>query len=148
MGLSSFLSPAEGGVLPLLVMNTVLSVALLKNMARHVLHVVGAAGDVNSPNPSSNYSVIQRSEDDTKGRASRSRVSIIRFESLRQSRISTGSGNSMLWCSVECCCVCLCRFRDEEEVSELTCKHFFHKVCLEKWFDKQHRTCPLCRTIL
>ncbi|KAK2983320.1 hypothetical protein RJ640_016058 [Escallonia rubra] len=114
MGLPSFPSPPEGGVLPLLVMNTVLSVALLKNMVRHVLHVVGAAGDVNSPSfgedPSSDHSVIQRSEDDVKGRAS--------------------------------------RFRDEEEVSELTCKHFFHKACLEKWFDKQHRTCPLCRTIL
>ena len=47
MGLSNFHSPAEG-VLPVLVMNTVMSVALLKNMLRSVFQVVGANG--RSPN--------------------------------------------------------------------------------------------------
>ncbi|CAN1295473.1 Probable E3 ubiquitin-protein ligase XERICO [Linum perenne] len=45
------------------------------------------------------------------------------------------------------CCVCLCGFEDEEEVSELSCKHFFHKGCLQKWFDNHHMTCPLCRSM-
>ena len=43
MGLLNFPSAAEG-VLHVLVMNTVLSVALLKNVLRFMLQVVGASG--------------------------------------------------------------------------------------------------------
>lgn len=50
MGLSNFPSPAEG-VLPVLVMNTVLSVALLKNMVRSVIQVMGGSWS----NPERNY---------------------------------------------------------------------------------------------
>ncbi|GLU03148.1 hypothetical protein SLE2022_203650 [Rubroshorea leprosula] len=39
------------------------------------------------------------------------------------------------------------KFGAEEEVSELSCKHFFHKWCLEKWFNNKNSTCPLCRSI-
>ncbi|KAL9311021.1 putative Zinc finger, RING-type [Arabidopsis thaliana] len=47
------------------------------------------------------------------------------------------------------CCVCLCGFKEEEEVSELvSCKHYFHSACLDKWFGNNHTTCPLCRSIL
>ncbi|KAJ4836892.1 hypothetical protein Tsubulata_051193, partial [Turnera subulata] len=42
MGLSSFPTTAAEGVLPVLVMNTVLYVALLKNMVRSLLQVMGA----------------------------------------------------------------------------------------------------------
>ena len=63
MGLSNFHSLAEG-VLPVLVMNTVMSVALLKNMLRSVFQVVGANGG--SPNleedPSINEGCLPMSE--------------------------------------------------------------------------------------
>ncbi|XP_057776798.1 probable E3 ubiquitin-protein ligase XERICO [Salvia miltiorrhiza] len=111
MGLSNFPSPAEG-VLPLLVMNTVMSVALVKNKLRSVLQAVGGGGAAEEAR----------------------RVSITRYGCLCREAVE--------------CCVCLCKFEAEEEVSELSCKHFFHKPCLDKWFDNQHITCPLCRSIL
>lgn len=135
MGLSNFPSPAEG-MLPLLVMNTVMSVARVKNKLRSVLQVVGAAAD-------------ECCDDGSRER----RVSVTRYGSLCRERCMCGSrggcgGSGGEWVPAVECCVCLCRFEADEEVSELSCKHFFHKGCLEKWFDNQHVSCPLCRSII
>lgn len=143
MGLSNFPSPSEG-VLPILVMNTVYSVSLFKNMMRSVLHVIGA----NSASPTD---LGENESPMLENGRERRRVSITQFESLCKNRCrSLGRSNSSGGCSsmVECCCcVCLCGFEAEQEVSELSCKHFFHKGCLEKWFGNQHSSCPLCRSI-
>ena len=144
MGLSNFHSPAEG-VLPVLVMNTVMLVALLKNMLRSVFQVVGA--NERSPNleedPSINEGCLPMSEN-----AKVRRVSVTQFKSLCHISENACSVGSSEWCSSMDCCVCLCRFEAEEEVSELSCKHFFHKGCLENCFDNKHSSCPLCRSIL
>ncbi|KAM7487251.1 hypothetical protein LguiB_024735 [Lonicera macranthoides] len=105
MGLSSFPSPAEGGVLPVLVMNTVLSVAILKNMVRSVLHVVGANnnGITNSLNSGEEEEEFENINDSWRAR----RVSITRFESMCNNDNNKGVSN---------CCVCLSRFREEEEI--------------------------------
>ncbi|XP_052204297.1 probable E3 ubiquitin-protein ligase XERICO [Diospyros lotus] len=132
MGLSNFPSPAEG-VLTVLV-NTVNTMALLKNMVRSVLQIVGAAAGSGA---SSN--VEEPTAEADSWRRER-RVSITRFGSL------CGGGIERVWPAMECS-VCLCRFEEEEEVGELACKHYFHKGCLEKWFDNHYRTCPLCRSI-
>ncbi|EEF32338.1 probable E3 ubiquitin-protein ligase XERICO [Ricinus communis] len=139
MGLSSFPSAAEG-VLPVLVMNTVLSVALFKNWVRALLQVVMGA----------NYWVPQyyyeqdRPDVFSQDNARRERrISITQFKSMGAAIGTSRSSSS----TVECC-VCLCGFEEDEEVSELSCKHFFHKGCLDKWFDNKHSTCPLCRSIL
>ncbi|KAI5352249.1 PREDICTED: probable E3 [Prunus dulcis] len=144
MGLSNFPSAAEG-VLPVLVMNTVLSVALLKNMVRSVLQVMGA--NVNSQSFEENpdgcpAEMIARER----------RISISQFKSLRHSKSNSNSRpNNTCVAKTNSgameCCVCLCGFEAEQEVSELSCKHFFHKGCLEKWFDNNHSTCPLCRSV-
>ncbi|KAM0984206.1 hypothetical protein ACFX13_011833 [Malus domestica] len=127
MGLSNFPSAAEG-VLPLLVMNTVFSVALLKNMARSVLQVMRA--NINS------HTFDENSDGCPEEISRERRISITQFKSFCRNGGKTQ------------CCVCLCGFEAEQEVSELSCKHFFHKGCLEKWFDHNHRTtCPLCRSI-
>lgn len=128
MGLSNFPSAAEG-VLPVLVMNTVFSVALLKNAVRSVLQVVGA---------SRNPPIIEEYPDGCPDSASERIISITHVKSLCH-----GSGSGW-WATMECC-VCLCGFEADEEVSDLSCKHFFHKGCLKKWFDNKHSTCPLCR---
>ncbi|KAF4366203.1 hypothetical protein CsatB_022308 [Cannabis sativa] len=137
MGLSNFPTAAEG-VLPVLVMNSVLSFALLKNMLRSVLQVMGA-NIMSSPNVvEENPREFSSTEDVLRER----RISITQFKSLCHDRFFEAKTNN----TVECC-VCLCRFEGDEEVSELSCKHFFHKGCLEKWFHNKHETCPLCRSI-
>ncbi|KAH7570365.1 hypothetical protein JRO89_XS05G0093500 [Xanthoceras sorbifolium] len=154
MGLSNFPSAAEG-VLPVLVMNTVLSVALLKSMVRSVLQVMGATTwRSSSSSPSSleeDPDVYSNSPESARERS----ISIIQFKSLckdrsglRSSSSSSCCGSTSGWAAAMECCVCLSGFEADEEVSELSCKHFFHKGCLDKWFDNKHSTCPLCRSIL
>ncbi|KAJ8747376.1 hypothetical protein K2173_011794 [Erythroxylum novogranatense] len=120
MGLSSF-PPAAEGVLPVLVLNTVLSLALINNMVRSVLQGMG-----------SNSWTRQDFEPDPDDNARERRVSITHAGSV-------GSSCNKGWITTVECCVCLCRFEGEEEVSEMSCKHFFHKSCF---------TCPLCRSVL
>ncbi|KAG5185509.1 hypothetical protein JKP88DRAFT_354177 [Tribonema minus] len=42
------------------------------------------------------------------------------------------------------CSVCLSSFEAGEEVRQLPCKHLYHKACIDKWFESQKDTCPLC----
>ncbi|ESW35676.1 hypothetical protein PHAVU_001G255200 [Phaseolus vulgaris] len=124
MGLSNFPSASEG-VLPVLVINTVLSVGVLKSMFRSMMQVVGG---------SENGGSRRNSEQECRESSGERRVSITEYKALWKKTM------------VECC-VCLCRFEGNEEVSELPCKHYFHRGCLEKWFDNKHVTCPLCRSM-
>ncbi|XP_019414730.1 PREDICTED: probable E3 ubiquitin-protein ligase XERICO [Lupinus angustifolius] len=139
MGLSNFPSAADG-VLPILVINTVHSVILLKDMFRFMLQIIGVTTTTTSTSTSSNMEQEQYYyySDHEISSSRDKRVSITHFKSLCDNNIA------MLEC---CCCVCLSRFEANEEVSELSCKHFFHRGCLDKWFDNKHTTCPLCRSI-
>ncbi|XP_061992723.1 probable E3 ubiquitin-protein ligase XERICO [Rosa rugosa] len=134
MGLSNFPGASEG-VLPVLVMNTVLSVALLKNMVRSVFQVMSGANVVASQ-------TLEEDADEYPEVARERRISVARYRSLCHRKSKRGGRLAMAEC-----CVCLCGFEAEQEVSELSCKHFFHKGCLEKWFDNDHTTCPLCRSV-
>ncbi|KAJ7945448.1 RING zinc finger protein [Quillaja saponaria] len=146
MGLSNFTSAAEG-VLPVLVMNTVLSVALLKNMMRSVLQIVGVGGN-------SSTLVGRRSRwvpRKLKGKDNfnypiqilcQNRSNTVNRGKSRIAGGTCGSGSPSGWATVECC-ACLCGFEADEVFTELSCKHFFYKNCLEKWFDNKHSTCPL-----
>ncbi|CAI0458783.1 unnamed protein product [Linum tenue] len=49
---------------------------------------------------------------------------------------------------VEECAVCLSGIEEGDEVPELTCRHAFHQVCLERWSEFRRPTCPLCRRSL
>ncbi|XP_061862718.1 E3 ubiquitin-protein ligase RNF128-like [Colius striatus] len=44
----------------------------------------------------------------------------------------------------EICVVCLEPFQLKEVVRVLTCKHLFHKHCIDPWL-LEHATCPLCK---
>ncbi|KZV49240.1 hypothetical protein F511_40785 [Dorcoceras hygrometricum] len=118
MGLSNFSTPSEG-ILPLLVLNAVMSVHVVRNVMRTFLQVFGAAAE------------DEYSDDD----------SVAKRVSGKRWRNRGGDNN---WAVMECC-VCLRRFKENERVSELCCNHLFHRCCLEKWFDNDKRTCPLCR---
>lgn len=46
-----------------------------------------------------------------------------------------------------CCSICLTELEKEDEVSQLSrCTHVFHMDCIEKWIQRDHFTCPICRT--
>ncbi|CAD5316590.1 unnamed protein product [Arabidopsis thaliana] len=133
MGISHYPTASEG-VMPMLVMNTVVSVSLVKNMVRSVVNMVSS-----ETNEARNKEDDQDHEDSKRRR----RISITHFESLCENRGSRNEREAMD------CCVCLCGFKEEEEVSELvSCKHYFHSACLDKWFGNNHTTYPLCRSIL
>lgn len=146
MGLYNYFPNPGEGVLPVLVMNTILSVALLKNMVRSVLQVVSFSSAPNS----------EQDQSHDRNPPVRRLVSVTKFESLCRNRAnfasSGGNGGGVRWSSLDCCCCCVCLsgFEAEEEVGELShCKHFFHRGCLDKWFDDyQRRTCPLCRSMI
>lgn len=43
------------------------------------------------------------------------------------------------------CAICLENFTKENDFTYLTCKHFFHRQCIERWIESSN-TCPKCRT--
>lgn len=42
------------------------------------------------------------------------------------------------------CAICLDVMKAGEEVRNLSCDHFFHKVCIDPWL-LEHHNCPLCK---
>ncbi|KAF8402879.1 hypothetical protein HHK36_010971 [Tetracentron sinense] len=45
------------------------------------------------------------------------------------------------------CAVCLCEFKEGDEVRVLPeCIHSFHVPCIDMWL-RSHSNCPLCRTV-
>ena len=57
-------------------------------------------------------------------------------------RKESNAGEVLLDCN---CSICLDEFRKNEKIITLeSCKHFFHKECLDIWLQ-DHNTCPVCR---
>ncbi|KAL5075844.1 hypothetical protein RYX36_014828, partial [Vicia faba] len=107
MGLSNFPYAAEG-VMPVILMNTVLSVVLLKNMFRSILQIVGCTSSTNT-NSSSN---IEEEEEEEVYYQER-RVSITQYKSLCNNRSNIGRSPM-----VECC-VCLSGFEENQEKCDI-----------------------------
>ncbi|KZT09097.1 uncharacterized protein LAESUDRAFT_537861 [Laetiporus sulphureus 93-53] len=47
---------------------------------------------------------------------------------------------------VERCLICLDGYEAEEELRLMSCKHAFHKDCVDKWLQVGRNNCPACRT--
>ncbi|WOL14710.1 RING-H2 finger protein ATL50 [Canna indica] len=59
-------------------------------------------------------------------------------------KYSTDKPNS----TVECI-FCLTSVEEGEEITEIRCKHIFHRHCLDRWLvHRQRATCPLCREVV
>ncbi|KAE8672750.1 Clathrin adaptor complex small chain family protein [Hibiscus syriacus] len=66
-----------------------------------------------------------------------------RFEDLKLSGGGDGDDDGAV------CAVCLAEFDDGDVVSRIEkCRHVFHMDCIEKWMERDHFTCPLCRSFL
>ncbi|KAJ3677546.1 hypothetical protein LUZ60_003270 [Juncus effusus] len=132
MGLSSLPSPSEG-MLTLILVNTALTVSILKQIVRSVVSFF-VQTRFNEPDELavSDLTLTERF---------RARFKPIRFGSAACRRRTERNGNAD-------CRVCLNRFEPESVVNRLPCGHVFHKACLETWLDYQRATCPLCRSHL
>jgi len=42
------------------------------------------------------------------------------------------------------CSICLVQFEDQDKIRKLSCRHHFHKECLDQWLHRQG-TCPNCK---
>ncbi|KAM7272098.1 hypothetical protein ACFE04_031312 [Oxalis oulophora] len=145
MGLSSLPTPSEG-MFCILIVNTALSISLVKGIVRSILNVVGI--QLSSSSSSSSSSALPDSPEistesydfhisspDTYIDEFRSQNPTILFDTVCKR------------CELECS-VCLAEFKPKSEINRLSCGHMFHNVCLEKWLNYWNVTCPLCRTPL
>lgn len=125
-------TPTEG-VLAVVLVNTAISVAILKELLRSILQVVGirypdGAGDDWEPT-----NRRHQHPDSPLAEEFRFRCPAGRFSSFLRRPAEQD------------CAVCLTRFDPDSEANRLPCGHFFHKACLEKWLCHWNVTCPLCR---
>ncbi|KAI3991507.1 hypothetical protein MKX01_006809 [Papaver californicum] len=139
MGLSNLPAPADG-VLSIILVTTAQSISIFKGMLFFILQIIGIylQSSTESVQNSSGQCDLHITSD-TLVEQLRKKIPSIPFSSL-----INGDTRSEL----HDCTVCLNRFQPDSEVNHLSCGHFFHKDCLEKWLDYWNITCPLCRTPL
>nr|WLT67870.1 RING domain E3 ubiquitin ligase [Nicotiana alata] len=134
MGLSQYPAPADAGVLCVILVNTAISISIVKEIVRSILHVIGiriASWE--------DYSIegsfeCRGSPSESYMEEFRSRTPAFRYDSVCISNHPEQE-----------CSVCLTKFEPDTEINCLSCGHVFHKLCLEKWLKYWHVTCPLCR---
>ncbi|KAK4795647.1 hypothetical protein SAY86_027973 [Trapa natans] len=78
----------------------------------------------------------------------KNRVPVVEFgEYMERRREGGGGGGRALEEAV--CAVCLSGMEKRDEMRDLwSCRHVFHRQCLDRWVDLGHVTCPLCRSSL
>ncbi|KAL8239321.1 hypothetical protein R6Q59_015888 [Mikania micrantha] len=135
MGLSPYQSPSDAGVLCVLIMNTAMSISIMKAIVRSILHVIGI--HVKSWEDYSNRSSTELVE----CRGTPSETYMEEFRTQTPSVLY----NSLCHPTKQECSVCLVEFKPDAEINQLSCGHVFHKSCLEKWLKLWNVTCPLCR---
>ncbi|TFK38964.1 hypothetical protein BDQ12DRAFT_682787 [Crucibulum laeve] len=47
---------------------------------------------------------------------------------------------------VDRCLICLDDYDPEDDIRVMTCRHGFHKVCVDKWLETGRNNCPACRS--
>lgn len=130
-------------MLCVLIVNTALSISVIKGLVRTILHLVGFRLACLSPSFPHSF-IDARSSESFEYRISPSESYIEQFRNLAPSiRFDAVCGGHKR--EDRDCSVCLTEFTPESEISKLSCGHIFHRLCLEKWLDYWKITCPLCR---
>jgi hypothetical protein len=44
------------------------------------------------------------------------------------------------------CLICLDDYADEDDIRVMTCRHAFHKGCVDEWLQTGKNNCPACRS--
>ncbi|KAE8679690.1 putative E3 ubiquitin-protein ligase XERICO [Hibiscus syriacus] len=141
MGLSSLPTPSEG-VLCILLVNTALSISIVKGIIRSILHIVGIHLSSSSSSSDSAENLSEPFEfhlntPDSYIEEFRSKTPAIQFDAVYSCKRPQHD-----------CLVCLTQFEPKSEINHLSCGHLFHKACLEKWLNYWNVTCPKCRNPL
>ncbi|MFS7921760.1 putative transcription factor C2H2 family [Helianthus anomalus] len=135
MGLSPYQSPSDAGVLCVILVNTVMSISIMKEIVRSILHVirihVASGEDYDS----------QTLSESVECRGTPSEAYMGEFRSRTPSVLY----DSLCCQTKQECSVCLVEFKLDAEINQLSCGHVFHKSCVEKWLKLWNVTCPLCR---
>ncbi|GAA0155010.1 hypothetical protein LIER_12837 [Lithospermum erythrorhizon] len=138
MGLSPYQTPTDAGVLCVILVKTAISISIVKDLVRSILHVMGIHIDSWEEYSIENHlDSIECREIPSESYMDefRSRRPAIRYDSLCNSPKQE-------------CSVCLTEFKPDSEINCLPCGHVFHKLCLEKWLKYWNVTCPLCRNCM
>ncbi|KAF8489398.1 hypothetical protein JB92DRAFT_3013445 [Gautieria morchelliformis] len=48
--------------------------------------------------------------------------------------------------TIERCLICLDDYEPENDLRLLTCRHVFHKLCVDRWLEQGRNNCPACRS--
>lgn len=139
MGLSPYTTPADAGVFCVILVNTAISISIVKGMVRSILHVIGinfASWEEYSIEGPFDPFECRGSPSGSYMEEFRSRTPAVRYDSLCSNH------------PTQECVVCLAEFKHDEEINCLSCGHVFHKLCLEKWLKNWNVTCPLCRNYI
>ncbi|KAF9508324.1 hypothetical protein BS47DRAFT_236245 [Hydnum rufescens UP504] len=66
---------------------------------------------------------------------------------VKTEKISEYAENGLIATNtIERCLVCLSDYEEQEDIRILSCKHAFHKDCVDKWMEVGRNNCPACRT--
>ncbi|KAH7652070.1 Zinc finger RING/FYVE/PHD-type protein [Dioscorea alata] len=62
--------------------------------------------------------------------------------------LGVGTDRERIVSAEDCiCCICLAKYKDNDDLRELPCTHFLHKECVDKWL-KINALCPLCKSAI
>lgn len=162
MGLSRFPDAFEGGVIPVLIIHTALSIAMLRDILISLLRKLGfkviTEQSELAQSPSSFAYAEEEAAELGSGLAELAMTAEEIGDRLPVSLFEVSSSSSCS-CSHSCSCcddddlsecvVCLRKFHGGDEIRSLPCGHVFHKLCVDKWIlDYEKMTCPLCRVCL
>lgn len=136
MAISSYPTPADAGVLCIILANTAISISIFKEIFCSILHVIGfriTSWEEFSVDPSGSAE-CNRSPSESYMEEFRSRIPAMQYDSILTRDRE--------------CSICISEFEPTTEVNHLSCGHVFHKSCLEKWLSYWNTTCPLCRNYM
>ncbi|XP_047938603.1 probable E3 ubiquitin-protein ligase XERICO isoform X1 [Salvia hispanica] len=139
MAISSYPTPADAGVLCVILANTAISISIFKEMFRSILNVIGiniSSWEDFTVEPSNSGECCRRPSE-LYVEEFRSHSPSMQYESVFFHQ-----------CPKQECSICLTEFVPKAEINQLSCGHVFHKACLEKWLNYWNTTCPLCRNYM
>ncbi|GMH12559.1 hypothetical protein Nepgr_014400 [Nepenthes gracilis] len=140
MGLATLPSASEG-VLCVILVNTAVSISIVRHILRAFLFIIGVrleSSFTSSETFDENPESYNLAPPDSYMEEFRIRTPAIRFDSVCSAEEDETFEHD--------CSICLCGFEPDSEINRLSCGHVFHKVCFDQWVDYWNTTCPLCRT--